>query len=320
MAGLVIEPGVQKTKEQFIAQNPGYSIGIDGYVNAPPFFSPKGPHLNLDHHEGVDRLATYSTCKQMMLCINGRLFRAFHKDGIPTATLFGNDCDQDVCVTDTLINNHERFVGAKSEPRLRALIDVVDLLDTTGGLYLMDINSRLRKEVNWVFHPYIEARTGGTLDQMTGPEMVRLVKVVGERITTYANGRGGQIESDTRHKIRHQGNGWVMFEEIGADARYRVCMEGDGAYVMLKEGGSGSRFHYSIGRISKFVPFPVKEIIKALNDVEGPTVVMENTYRPTWGGSDIIGGSPRVFGSCLTPEEVIKIVDEVLAKENEATQ
>ncbi|MDO8466647.1 MAG: hypothetical protein Q7S83_00720 [bacterium] len=314
MIKLVIEPGVKKTWEQFLAENPPFSIGIDGYVNAPPLLSEKGPHLNLDHHEGVDRLATYSTCKQMMLAINGRLFRTFQKDGVPTATLFGNDCDQDVWVVDATINHHERFVGAKSEPRLRQLIDVVDLLDTTGGLYLMDINSRLRKEVNWIFHPYTEARTSGTLEKMTGEEMVNLVKLGGRRIIDYANGRGGQIEPDTRHKIRHKGNGWVMFEEIGADARYKVCMEGDGAYVMIKEGGSSSRFHYSVGRISKFVPFPVREIINALNAVEGPTVVMEKTHRPTWGGSDIIGGSPRVFGSCLTPEEVIKIVEEVLAK------
>ena len=314
MIKLVIEPGVKKTWPQFVRENPPFSIGIDGYVNAPPNFDPRGPHLNLDHHKGVDRLATYSTCKQMVLCLNGQLFRSFHKDGVPTGIIFGNDCDQDVWVTDALINHHERFVGVRSEPRLRQLVDVVDLLDTTGGLYLMDINSRLRKEVNWIFHPYTEARTAGRLESMTGEQMVDLVKLGGKRIIDFANGRAGQIEADTRHKIIHQGDGWVMFEEIGADARCKVCMEGAGAYVMLKKGGNGSRFHYSIGKLSKFIPFPVQEIIEALNALEGPTVVMEKVHQPTWGGSDIIGGSPRVFGSCLPPERVIEVTAEIVAK------
>lgn len=314
MISLTIEPGPGKTWDRFLTENPPFSIGIDGYVDGPPVFSPKGPHLNLDHHKGVDRLATYSTCKQMMLCINGRLFRRFFKDGHPHATLFGNDCDQDVCVTDFLINNHERIVGARGERRLIELIDTVDLLDTTGGLYLMDIKSRLREEVNWIFHPYIDVRTSGRLEKMSGEEMIKLVKEVGGRINSYANGRGGRKEADVRFEMIHKGIGWVMFKEIGVDARYRVCMEGHDAYVMLKGGEGSSRFHYSIGRISQFVPFPVKAIIEALNTAEGPTVVMEKTRRPAWGGSDIIGGSPRMFGSCLPPEDVVKIVEEVLAR------
>ncbi len=314
----MIEPGPGKTWDRFLAENPPFSIGIDGYVNAPPDFDPKGPHLNLDHHKGVDRLATYSTCKQMMLCINGRLFRRFFKDGIPNATIFGNDCDQDVCVADFLINNHERIVGIRGERRLIELIDTVDLLDTTGGLYLMDIKSRLREEVNWIFHPYGEARTSGELEGLSGDQMVKLVKSVGERIRDYANGRGGRIEADTRHEMIHTGNGWVLFREIGIDARHQVCMDGADAYVMLKEGGEGSRFHYSIGKISKFIPFPVAAIIAALDAVEGPTVVRGEAFKPTWGGSDIIGGSPKMFGSCLPPKEVIKIVEEVLAKTSPA--
>ncbi|MDP1719322.1 MAG: hypothetical protein Q8L24_02770 [bacterium] len=318
MIGLTIEPSAKKTWEQFVRENPSHSIAIDGYVNASPDYDSEGLHLNLDHHEGVDRLATDSTCRQMFLCIKMGLFVAFQKDGIPTAMLFGNDCDQDVCVTHFIAENHERFVGAKSEPRLMQLVNLVDLLDTTGGLYPIDTSSRIKKEINWIFHPYTEARTGGKLEKMSGEEMVRLVKSVGERIKAYANGRGGQMESDTRYDMLHKGKGWIMFREIGADARYKACTEHEGGYVMQKESVGHDHYHYSIGKKSKFYPFPVKKILCALNAAEGPdvpTLVMDKSIpRPTWGGSDIIGGSPRVFGSCLTPEEVIKIVEGVLPK------
>lgn len=314
---LVIVPGKKMTWGRFIIEDPPFSIGIDGYVNAPPDFNSKGPYLNLDHHAGVDRLATYSTSKQMLLCIKMGLFQSFQKDGVPHATLRGDNCDQDVCATHFTAANYERFIGAKSEPRLMQLIDIVDLLDTTGGLYPMDTNSRIKREVNWIFHPYTEVRTNGTLERMSGEQMKQLVLVVGGRISAFANGRGEQMESDVRYELLHKGKGWIMFREIGADARHKACTDFDGGYVMLREGDGSNHYHYSIGKKSKFYPFPVQKIMKALNDAEGPnvpTVVMDESSRPTWGGSDIIGGSPKVFGSCLTPEQVIKIVEEVLAQ------
>lgn len=34
----------------------------------------------------------------------------------------------------------------------------------------------------------------------------------------------------------------------------------------------------------------------------------EELKKDAWGGSDLIGGSPRSVGSCLTPDEVFDIV------------
>ena len=69
MIDLVVEPRVSKTWEAFCQETPPYSIALDGYVIGPPAFAPTGPHANFDHHDGVDRLASRSTCMQVYLAI-----------------------------------------------------------------------------------------------------------------------------------------------------------------------------------------------------------------------------------------------------------
>lgn len=45
---------------------------------------------------------------------------------------------------------------------------------------------------------------------------------------------------------------------------------------------------------------------RALNQAEG-------CMNDCWGGSDTIGGSPRVSGSCLSPSEVAGIINKCYA-------
>jgi hypothetical protein len=56
--------------------------------------------------------------------------------------------------------------------------------------------------------------------------------------------------------------------------------------------------------MSPFVPFDVPEILRVLNDAEGSDT-------ECWGGSNIIGGSPRVQGSKLSPDEVESIINKL---------
>jgi hypothetical protein len=77
--------------------------------------------------------------------------------------------------------------------------------------------------------------------------------------------------------------------------------DGIRAFVSVRDNGNG-RYTYSIGRMSALVPFMVPAILNALNKREGTT-------EDCWGGSDTIGGSPRVAGSRLTPAEVAEVVE-----------
>jgi len=81
---------------EFCSTHPRFSIALDGYVPEGPIYQPPekgGPRRNFNHHEGVDRLATRSTCAQVYVAIKMGLFECFRERGFPHASVYFNDCD-----------------------------------------------------------------------------------------------------------------------------------------------------------------------------------------------------------------------------------
>lgn len=72
-------------------------------------------------------------------------------------------------------------------------------------------------------------------------------------------------------------------------------------------------YTYIIGKLSPYVLFPLQRIYPALNSVD--TAISEGN---AWGGSDIIGGSPRKTGSSLPPDRVEAIINRIIKKESPA--
>lgn len=66
---------------------------------------------------------------------------------------------------------------------------------------------------------------------------------------------------------------------------------------------------YTIGKISPFVDFDISMILNTLNKEEFGDVVPADC----WGGSAMIGGSPRVSGSKLSPKMVEEIINKTIA-------
>jgi hypothetical protein len=96
-----------------------------------------------------------------------------------------------------------------------------------------------------------------------------------------------------------------MVREIGPQARAGMIAAGIRACVAVRQRADGA-WAYSIGRISPFVPFDVLAILRELSATEVPD-------GGTWGGSNLIVGSPRLQGSELPPKEVTRIVNRVLS-------
>ena len=80
------------------------------------------------------------------------------------------------------------------------------------------------------------------------------------------------------------------------------------AFVSVRELSNG--FAYTIARMSPFIPFPIPELYDEFNRAENISLDQEDR----WGGSDIIGGSPRARGSKLNPQDLEKIINEFLSK------
>lgn len=308
MLELIVRPREVVRWKDFL-EFPGHAIALDGYVYGPTRFSQKGPHLNLNHHEEVDRLSTRSTSAQVMIMAKMGLCRRFREDGEFFARVYVNDPDQDTALAVWLLRNYERVVGVKGEPLINRLAFAVDMLDATAGSYPFDPESKLYGDVAWIFRPYTEARLSGYLASMSAGEMEAVIDAVGKRIDDYTMGKGEKRQLDKRYERLIQSNEWALVREIGPDARTRMFMDGIYSFVSLRAREDGINI-YSIGSLSPFEDFPLDVLYGALNEAEG--ISSEETDH--WGGGNTIGGSPRWRGSKLSPEEVARVIDAALEK------
>jgi hypothetical protein len=305
LINLHVRPGdLPLSWKDFCSHFGPYSVALDGYVVAGPRFDATGPRINLDHHTDVDRLATRATCAQVFMVLCQGLYECFRDENGPRAEAFVNDCDEDVCMSWFLLK-HAAQPHSVMNPFLCRLVGIVDVLDTTGGGYPFPLDLPVLEELAWVFEPYRRFRQSGELALRQAPAFTRVIEAAEERILKHITGQGGRIPVDPRYRRLGGGTNWALIEEVGAQARTGLLADGIRAYVAVRQRPDG-RWTYTVGRMSVFIPFDVPAILRRLNEVEGLTA-------DSWGGSNTIGGSPRIHGSALPPQVVEKVVEEVVA-------
>jgi len=314
MIELIVQPRNSITWQEFLEKTPENSIALDGMVKGGPAFDERTRHANFDHHDGVVREATMSTCKQVYFAIKGGLFQLFRNEEGPFAKVYVNDSDQDTSLAAWQLDNSHLLEGIQSMPAINRLISLNDELDITGGAFPRNLNERLVRQHNWVFEPYTQLRTSGALANAS-PEVIKdnIVSVM-DRITKFMMGMAGEKATDARYEVLHESqHGYKIVDEIGGnEARYVLFSKGMNAFVSkIATRADGNRV-WSIGRRSRYIPFPVKELYSVLNQAEGLS------DQEGWGGSDIVGGSSRKYGSKLDSKQIAEVVDGYLGKRMEA--
>jgi hypothetical protein len=321
---LVVAPGPAVTKDTFLA-GPGHAIALDGYVFGPPFLvvdGARGPYRNFNHHEVVDRSCTSSTCEQARRAVLLGIYDLFQQRGERHATLYVNDCDQDVCLSTWILMNPERA----AEPLVRVMSQIVDLLDMSAGSFPMPHTRDLLGEVRWCFEPYVRARPA--LSMLDALAMRELISDVHHRIDHFVIGRAEALPLQGTYDVVGGGalaggtGSWVLARVTHQNARERMVAAGVRAAVELfgerevsvdvaGRTAPEKRWFYTVWRRSEYiVGFPVATILAALNVAEGFTPVDVTG----WGGAENVGGSPRARGSRLAPADVERIVADVLAR------
>lgn len=305
-----LEPGKTYKWYDFVKEKPPYSIALDGIVEGSTKRILKGPYVNFDHHHKVDRTSTRCTSEQVHMEINLGLFKTFRKDGIPTAKIYINDCDEDVCLAIWLLKNFER-VENHAEPLINKLVYMEDRLDATAGAYPFGMVA-IRRQMAWIFEPYQEARFSGRLRSATIEELKLIIESVGNRITAYTLGQSFELPLVGNFTRLGGGENWILLKESGPAARIAMYEAGIDAFVSYLGPRATTRFHdYVLGKRSVWIPFPMEQLVKALNAVD-PAVTKQNK----WGGSNTIGGSPRATGSALTPEQIQEIINKTIEGNN----
>ncbi|HTM68033.1 MAG TPA: hypothetical protein VL426_01935 [Candidatus Binatia bacterium] len=297
------EPRKTVDWDEFSAYPP-YSIAIDGYCSGLPRSSEDGLRLNINHHEDCDRIATRSSCAQAFHLVQMGLYDMFSDENGPCATLYVNDCDQDVQWTTYALMNPDQIEDPRFKFRIKELINLEDVLDMSAGLYPIKKRWHLLKRLLWVSEPYTDVRCDGTLHRMDGKAMHDLLRETHRRIRATLAGRGKEIEPDDRFEVIADFDRWQFIREVGKHARIGIAQKGLKAFVSLVSSNDG-RARYVIVRRSRFIRwFPLEEICRRLNEAEG----IPEGDKDRWGGSDNVIGSPRQRGSKLKEDTVLLIV------------
>lgn len=303
---LIVEPRAVYSWDEF-RKKPPFSIALDGLVNDAPQRDPSGPYANFDHHSHCDRLATRATCEQVHMEINMGLFNTFRQNGIPTANIYVNDCDEDTCLSIWLLMHHERVTG-HGEPAINRLVYYEDRLDATAGSYPFG-DTETRRKMAWIFEPYTKQRYEGKVAGMNSQEMRAVIENVLARISTFTLDGSEQVGLDGSYEIIGGGRSWKFIQETGPFARIAMFVDKIDAFAVFL-GKREKRYRYVIGRRSVWIPFNLELIYERLNEAD-KEVVTENNR---WSGSNTIGGSPRMTGSTLKPKEVERIIDDTVSK------
>jgi len=301
---LVVRPADPPwTWDRFIETAPRFSIALDGFVRGGPRFSEVGPHVNFNHHEDVDRIATRATCGQVLMALRQGFFEMFRDVDGPQGAVHVNDCDEDVCTSWYLLVHHF-LCEQPMQPRINRLVSLVDTLDATAGAYPFPLDMPALRELAWIFEPYRQFRLSGEIDKRVDRAFRSVIEDVTLRIEQHVMGNGKELPIDTRYERIGGGSGWAMVREVGAQAKTGIFNTGIRAYVSVRDRPDG-RFTYVVGRMSPFIRFDIDSIFRACNQADG------DRSDDAWGGSNTIGGSPRVRGSGIRPEEMEKIVDAI---------
>jgi len=308
MIQLIVEPRVVKTWNQFIEESPPYSISLDGYVSGAPNYQSSGPRLNLNHHEDVDRYSTLCASMQAYLKLKTGLFEKFNLNNEPHAQIYVNDADQDSSLAAFILTKPESSLNIKNQNKLEELLHHEQLMDITGGMFPLDTKSRVMQKMAWIFEPYEDVRISGKLYSMNGNEMKNLMQDIFLRIEKHLSGKSLEMGLDNSYTILYgKRDSFALVKENSAYSRAKMIRDGIKVFALLVRENEGV-YKYILGKISDLIPVPLPEIYDFLNKFEN----IKSDDADKWGGSQTIGGSPRIKGSKILPEELFNIIKDYL--------
>jgi hypothetical protein len=290
-------PGEVVTFEEFCSY-PDWAVALDGYVNGPSRWDVSHRHVTFDHHENCDRYVARATCEQVALAVQAGMLRSWENGGCQHASAWVNDPDPDVALSVWLLRNPDLVTNRD----VAALIRCEGVIDTTGGCVTPG-DAEPFERLAWIIDPWMRVRSAGT---PSAPDLAGIVDAVGERLDAFAAGRSGRARLDDTFDVVERRGNIAVVDERSPMARCRYADAGISTFVATRPRENGGAADVTVGRVSPWEGPDLAKVWNSLNSAEG--VPTESCDR--WGGSDMIGGSPRRGGTTLCVGDVLAIIAE----------
>lgn len=288
-------------------------ILLDGAGRFGPLLDNKTRLYNLDHHEGCERTFTLATCEQALLLVHSGLDL-----GEGDWTVYANEPDLDTLLAIWCLLNYKRLPTLRAEARdiLLPLIRLEGAIDANGtelaslcGLPRRVLASAQR-HLDELLEPESALRQSGEWLKTDLHEFVigRLAAL--DRIVYRASDFLEYRRIDEIHGHVDLPGGWVAIACRDAGGIYEVEQHlkarwGDQLGLIALEKDIG---HYTLRRTSTLSDIDLNAGYRALNTLD-PRV----DGRPPekcWGGSNLIGGSPRGSGTGLSAMEILRTLQQ----------
>ena len=313
---LLVEPHVVQPRSSFQATHGPYCVGVDGRVVGPSWVDRERKQANLDHHVGVDRLATPCAAKQMHeFIVSGGFSETFSTpEGEPCAVLCVKSDDPDEAMCAAQLANVKRVTDPRYAAAVKQLVDFEDSVDRPGGACGMNPQDRMAQQVAYICEPYERFRLSERRGSRSGDgaAMAQVIVEISERFWQTAAGKGGLRQLDTRYSCLDRGHACPLIHEQGFYGRVGLFQdskaEGYRAFIAVREVGAGL-YRYTIGKLPGGEHFPVSALYQIFNAAE----YLDRSSPDRWDGSDWIGGSPQMSESRLHPRTVSAIKNAFLS-------
>jgi CAAX prenyl protease-like protein len=294
---------------------PSGTIFLDGAAQGEPFLDHERQIYNLDHHEGCIRAFTLSTCEQaIVMLIKGLDLR--NRDW----RIYANDPDLDTILAIWVLLNHLRI--NKSETVRKAIIPLLRLEGTIDSFGLEfkelcgfspDLYQKVMKQIEDLRFNELIIKKEGHWDEIDFLEytadVLNKVDQMVYQLDDFKDFKS--VEVLARVEIGDNRIGVVCRAEMGIYEveQYLVNLYENrlGLVILQKEPHT-----YSLRQVGPFLSGDLTNAYEKLNFLD-PGV---DGRRPDnrWGGSADIGGSPRITGTKLTPQEIAQACREAFQK------
>jgi hypothetical protein len=302
-----LEAGFSLTASEARAFAPG-SIFLDGAAQGSPFLLPDRGIYNLDHHEGCVRAFTLATCEQAMVLLRKRLDLRRRE-----WTIYANGVDLDTVLAIWVLLNHLRLMHENPElaAEILPLIRLEGVIDAL-GVELQDLSA---------LSPELMAKARSQMDELltaerryrsrTGSKRQDLGIYVAQQLRRIDRMvYPAELFSERRVAIDELARAEVSPGSIALACRsnlgvYEVEEElrrlhGDRLGLFALQTGDGC---YTLRQVDPTLPKGLSPIYGQLNLVDPGSGGCAAPDR--WGGSEDIGGSPRLAGSRMTPQQLV---------------
>lgn len=292
------------------------TIYLDGAAQCEPFMDHERQVYNLDHHDGVERSFTLATCEQALVLVRKGLNLSDKKWEI-----WANDPDLDTVLAIWILLNHMHLKTGDT-PVYRAIVPLIRVEGIIDGLGLeyQDVAGLPRashKEVmNRIDHLREDERrikSEGRWDDIDFATYTRkLLNRIDEmffRAEDFKDFKG--LEELARAELDQNNSVIVYRTDMGIYEmeEYLKRVYGTRPALLLLQKADAV---YTIRKSDLFFPLEMERVYRFLNH-EDPEVTGRNREN-RWGGSQEIGGSPRLTGTGLKPSEIVRICRQAYRK------